>query len=352
MPTLVIMAGGTGGHIFPALAVASRARIEGWSVLWIGAYGGMEEELVQRNGYPIVLLDMQGIRGKSLLTLFSLPRKVLVSFARLLKFFLQKKPDVVLGMGGYASFVGGVVTWMLRRPLVIHESNAIPGATNRFLAPLAKKVLVGFSDSIKGGYVVGNPVDEKFSAFGDPEERYTKRSGKLKILVVGGSRGARFFNDIVPAAISMISADQRPLVTHQAGMNNLNLLRENYDKHGVHGDLVEFIYDMPQLYSDVDLVIARAGAMTVTEISRIGVASLLIPYPFAVDDHQMKNAERLELAGASVVMRQDLASAEQLSSAIEKFSRDDLLRMAKRAHSLFPVDATEKVFEELVKVAT
>ena len=234
---------------------------------------------------------------------------------------------------------------------MIHESNAIPGATNRFLAPLARKVLVGFSDSIRGGYFVGNPVDEKFSAFGDPEERYTKRSGRLKILVVGGSRGARFFNDIVPVALSMISTDQRPLVTHQAGLNNLDLLRKNYDKHRVQGDLVEFIYDMPQLYSEADLVIARSGAMTVTEISRIGVASLLIPYPYAVDDHQMKNAERLELAGASLVVRQELTSAEQLSSAIEKFSRDDLLRMAKRAHSLFPVDATEKVFGELVKVS-
>ena len=251
--TILIMAGGTGGHVFPALAVADYLKKAGWRIVWLGTKGGMEESLVSQKGHDIKFIDFSGLRGKNLMVWFTLPVRLLLAFWQSAKLLFQLRPDVVLGMGGYPAFPGGIMASLLNKPLLIHEQNSIPGLTNKILVKFADKVLTGFPDSIKDKKKVvfsGNPVRNEISQLDAPDNRYEGRSGNLKLLIIGGSLGAQALNTIVPQALKLIPDSVRPLVIHQAGGKHLETLNKNYAEAGVEGELVVFIEDMAVQYSE------------------------------------------------------------------------------------------------------
>ncbi|MFB3080602.1 MAG: undecaprenyldiphospho-muramoylpentapeptide beta-N-acetylglucosaminyltransferase, partial [Nitrosomonadaceae bacterium] len=294
--TILIMAGGTGGHVFPALAVADYMKVSGWRVVWLGTKGGMESMLVSQKGYDIETIDFSGLRGKNFITWLTLPLRLLLAFWQSAKVLFQIRPDVVLGMGGYPAFPGGIMASLLNKSLLIHEQNSIPGLANKILARFADKVLLGFPDAIRNEKKVvfsGNPVRNEISQLDTPDKRYAGRSGKFKLLIIGGSLGSQALNTIVPQTLKLIPDNMRPLVTHQAGRKHLETLKKNYAKAGVEGELVVFIEDMAVHYADCDLVICRAGALTIAELTAVGTASILVPFPYAVDDHQTSNAKFL-----------------------------------------------------------
>ncbi|MDV6344990.1 undecaprenyldiphospho-muramoylpentapeptide beta-N-acetylglucosaminyltransferase [Nitrosomonas sp. Is37] len=345
----MIMAGGTGGHVFPGLAVADHMTTLDWNIVWLGTHNGMEAALVPRHGYHIELIEFSGLRGKKVMNRLWLPWRLLMAFWQSARIIIRTQPDVVLGMGGYPAFPGGIMASLLNKPLLIHEQNAIPGLTNRILAKIADKILLGFPASIKGKsekvQVTGNPVRDDILRLPVPEQRFAGRSGKLKLLVIGGSLGARILNTIIPKTLKLIPENERPWITHQAGKNNLDELQRNYAECGVEGNLVSFIEDMAASYAECDLVICRAGALTISELAVVGVASILIPYPFAVDDHQTANAQFLSKHNAALLLPQDKLNPEVLADLIRKFTRERLLEMATLARSLAKPDATRMVAE-------
>jgi len=344
-PSILVMAGGTGGHIFPGLAVAEYLRICGWNVSWLGNQNGMEYRLVKSCDFPFEAIEFGGLRGKGLKAKLMLPINLMRACFQSWKIMRRIKPSVVLGMGGYITFPGGLVTKLLKRPLVLHESNSVAGSANRALAKIAMRTLTGFPNTMAHAEWVGNPIREEFEHIQSPALRYEQRQGPLSILVVGGSLGAAALNENIPAALKLISKDARPKVIHQAGDKHLADLQKRYADLDVEADIRPFIDDMPSAYAQADLVICRSGAMTVSELAACGVASCLIPFPFAIDDHQTANAKFLADANAAILLPQQDLNPQDLALMIQNFNRVDLKEIALRAHALAKPHATQRVAE-------
>ncbi|MFZ4378784.1 MAG: undecaprenyldiphospho-muramoylpentapeptide beta-N-acetylglucosaminyltransferase [Polynucleobacter sp.] len=344
-PSILVMAGGTGGHIFPGLAVAEYLRICGWNVSWLGNQNGMEYRLVKSCDFPFEAVDFGGLRGKGLKAKLMLPINLMRASFQSWKIMRRLKPSVVLGMGGYITFPGGLVTKLLQRPLVLHESNSVAGSANRALAKIAMRVLTGFPNTMQSAEWVGNPIREEFDHVPAPALRYEQRQGPLSILVVGGSLGATALNEHIPAALALIAQEERPTVIHQAGDKHLADLEKRYAQLGVRADIRPFIDDMPSAYAQADLVICRSGAMTVSELAACGVASCLIPFPHAIDDHQTANAKFLSDADAAILLPQQYLNPQDLALMIQNLNRTDLKEMALRAHALSKPQATQRVAE-------
>lgn len=355
------MAGGTGGHIFPALAVADILRAQGWKVTWLGAPRSMEAELVPKHGYEMAWVRFSGVRGKGLLRKLMLPFNLLVALWQSAAAILRHRPDAVLGMGGYITFPGGVMAAILRRPLVIHEQNSIAGLSNKALAHFSQKVLSGFPDVLPQAIWCGNPVRSDIAALPAPQQRYAMHTGRPNVLVLGGSLGAKALNETVPLALALLrkgggdasqplSDSSQPIVIHQTGKQHLSAVRNSYQQAGVQADIKPFIDEMAKHYGNADLVICRAGALTVAELAAAGVASILIPFPLAVDDHQTCNARFLSERGAALLLPQRELSAEKLAQILRDLldgeqGRSKLLAMARQARSVAKPDATMKVAE-------
>ena len=360
----MIMAGGTGGHIFPALSVADELCGRGWKVIWLGSRGGMEERLVPPRGYTMAWIRFSGVRRKGFLRVLLLPLNLLVAFWQGARAIFLHRPDVVLGMGGYVAFPGGMMAVLLNRPLMIHEQNSVAGLANRVLALISDRTLVAFPDPFTktGGLssliphpssfvLVGNPVRADIAAIDPPDARFARRAGRLQLLVLGGSLGAQALNETVPHALSLMSQEARPIVTHQSGAAHLEALRQYYARAGVAAELVAFIDDMAARYAAADLVICRAGATTIAELAAAGVASLLVPYPHAVDDHQTTNARYLVERGGAVMIPQREFTAERLAGLLAEFKREKLLAMARAARAAARPDATRAVADACAELA-
>ncbi len=353
----LIMAGGTGGHIFPGLAVAQALRERGWRVHWLGGTGtaeqpSMESQLVPPQGFAFETVDFSGVRGKGRLSLVLLPVRLLRAFWQSIQVVRRVKPDVVLGLGGYITFPGGMMSVLLGKPLVLHEQNSVAGLANKVLAGVADRIFTAFPDVLKKGQWVGNPLRTNFLGMAEPAVRFAGRSGPLKVLVLGGSLGAKALNDVVPRALALIPADQRPVVTHQSGARQIAALQANYTAAGVQAQLTPFINDTAQAFADADLVICRAGASTVTEIAAVGAAALFVPFPFAVDDHQTRNAEFLVQQGAGWQVSQAKMTPEWLADMLQKTERKTLLNCGLEAKKMQKIDATAHIVaacEELVR---
>ncbi|WP_263768913.1 undecaprenyldiphospho-muramoylpentapeptide beta-N-acetylglucosaminyltransferase [Propionivibrio soli] len=352
--TLLVMAGGTGGHVFPGLAVADLLRSRGWRVVWMGNPDGMEAKLVPSRGYEMSWVRFGALRGKGLLRKLLLPYALLAGFWQALREIRHIQPDVVLGMGGYITFPGGMMAVLLGRPLVVHEQNSIAGLANRVLAMVASRVVAGFPDVLSKSRWVGNPVRPEIAQMRLPAERYGDREAEgdepLHLLVLGGSLGAAAINDIVPKGLSLIPEEIRPRVVHQAGARHLETLKENYAAAGVRANCVAFIDDMAGAYEWADLVLCRAGALTVAEIAAAGVASTLVPFPHAVDDHQTSNAKFLVSAGGAFLLPQNEMTPESVS-LIRNYTRGQLLQMAEKARALAKPDAVAEVAQVCEELA-
>ncbi|WP_374616004.1 undecaprenyldiphospho-muramoylpentapeptide beta-N-acetylglucosaminyltransferase [Thauera aminoaromatica] len=334
MKTLMVMAGGTGGHIFPGIAVAEELRARGWRIVWMGNPEGMEARIVPPRGYDTAWVRFGALRGKGLLRKLLLPVTLLSGFWQALREIRRVRPDVVLGMGGYITFPGGMMAALLGRPLVLHEQNSVAGLANRVLARVADRVLSGFPEVLEQAEWMGNPVRAEIAAVLPPAERMAGRSGPLRVLVVGGSLGAAVLNETVPQALLRLPADQRPVVVHQAGERQIEALRAAYARAQVDGELRPFIDDMAAAYADADLVICRAGALTVAELAAAGVASLLVPFPYAVDDHQTGNARFLADRGGAYLLPQSELTPDRLAGILSSLDRGRLLHMAENARAL------------------
>ena len=342
-PSILVMAGGTGGHIFPGLAVAELLRNRGWQVAWLGNASGMEYRLVPMRGFPFEAVNFGGLRGKGLLTKLMLPINLAKACLQSWKIIRKLKPSVVLGMGGYITFPGGLMSVLLKRPLVLHEANSVAGSANRYLSKIAAKTLTGFPNTLPEAEWVGNPIRSEFESMAAPAERYGARTGPLNLLVVGGSLGAAALNETIPAALALMPAEQRPQVLHQAGEKHLAELKQRYAEYGIVADVRAFIEDMPEAYAAADLVVCRSGAMTVSEIAACGVAACFVPFPFAIDDHQTANAAFLASADAAKLWPQTELNPVALADWLQNVRRPELMAMAERAHSLAKVHATERV---------
>jgi UDP-N-acetylglucosamine--N-acetylmuramyl-(pentapeptide) pyrophosphoryl-undecaprenol N-acetylglucosamine transferase len=347
--TILIMAGGTGGHIFPGLAVAEQMRAAGWEVVWMGARGGMEERLVPKHGYRAAWIRAKAARGKGLVQKLLLPANLLYSFWESARHIRSLRPNVVLGLGGYVAFPGGMMASLWNRPLALHEQNAIPGLANKVLAQVSDKVMSGFPQALKNAEWTGNPVRAEIAAIASPEARFQGRQGPLRILVVGGSLGAQALNESVPKALALMN--DRPRVVHQAGEKHLDALRKHYAEAGVNGELVAFIDDMARRYAEADLVICRAGAVTIAELSAGGMASILVPFPHAVDDHQTANGKFLADHGAALLIQQRDLTPQKLAQMIQGLDRSRLLEMARKARALGKPDAARVVAERCMSIA-
>ncbi|HHJ34857.1 MAG TPA: undecaprenyldiphospho-muramoylpentapeptide beta-N-acetylglucosaminyltransferase [Gammaproteobacteria bacterium] len=346
---VLIMAGGTGGHVFPALAVADELRSRGVPVVWLGTRAGIEARLVPQAGYPIEWMSITGLRGKNTLTLFLAPLRIILACWQALLVLFKRKPCAVLGMGGFASGPGGLMAWLIRTPLIVHEQNAIAGLTNKVLAKLSMVVLQAFPSVFKCGITMGNPVRQSICEIAEPEMRFSSRrdSGQknLRLLVVGGSLGAARLNEVIPQALGEIDRDKRPEIIHQTGLKNIESARAFYDDAGVEASIEAFIDDMSSAYEWADLVICRAGAMTVFELAAAGIGSVLVPYPHAVDDHQTANARYLEGAGAALIRQQNELTTTWLVGVITDLSenREKLLKMAVAARTLAIPDSAKNI---------
>jgi UDP-N-acetylglucosamine--N-acetylmuramyl-(pentapeptide) pyrophosphoryl-undecaprenol N-acetylglucosamine transferase len=343
MKTALVMAGGTGGHIFPGLAVAEALRARGWDVHWLGAPDSMESRLVPPRGFPLETIAFGGVRGKGVKTLLLLPLKLLRAFWQSLQVVRRVRPNVVVGLGGYITFPGGMMSVLLGKPLVLHEQNSVAGMANKVLAGVADRVYSAFPQAMKKAQWVGNPLREDFLRQPPPEQRFAGRSGPLKLLVVGGSLGAKALNDIVPQALARIPQERRPLVVHQSGAKQIDELHANYAKAGVQADLTPFIDDTASAFAEADLVICRAGASTVTEIAAVGTPAVFVPFPHAVDDHQTTNARFLVDAGGGWLVPQAELTPDKLATMLASLTREQLLQRAVAARKLAKTQATEQV---------
>ena len=348
--TLLVMAGGTGGHIFPALAVAEKMRERGWNIFWLGNQDGMEARLVPQHGFEMVWVKFGALRGKGLLRKLLLPLNLLRGFWQARKAIRKVQPDVVLGMGGYISFPGGMMASLLGRPLVVHEQNLVAGLANRVLASVADRILTGFPEVFKKGLWVGNPVRPEIAKISPPAERFAGRSGALRLLVIGGSLGAQALNEMVPWGMALLGANELPEIVHQAGEKHIEALKANYAAVGVQAHCVSFIEDMAGAYEWADLVICRSGALTVAELAAAGVASVLVPFPHAVDDHQTANARFLVNVGGAFLLPQADLTPEAIA-LIRNYSRGQLLEMAEKARGLARPDAADEVANICAEIA-
>jgi UDP-N-acetylglucosamine--N-acetylmuramyl-(pentapeptide) pyrophosphoryl-undecaprenol N-acetylglucosamine transferase len=349
--SILIMAGGTGGHIFPALAVADVLRAQGWRVTWLGAPNSMETELVPKHDYEMALVEFSGLRGKGLMRKLMLPFSLSVALIQSALAFLQCRPDVVLGMGGYITFPGGIMAVLFRCPLVIHEQNSVAGLSNKVLARFAKRVLSGFPKVLPEAEWCGNPVREDIAALPDPQQRYKARSGKLNVLVLGGSLGAQAINTCVPQALALLPEKSRPDVLHQSGNQHLEAVQAAYLQAGVSAEIRPFLDDMAFFYDQTDVVICRAGALTVAELAAAGLASILIPFPFAVDDHQTGNAHFLSDRGAAILLPQKTMTPQHLANLLQGITRESALEMAQAARAAAQPVAAQRVAKVCAEVA-
>lgn len=355
---VMIMAGGTGGHVFPGLAVAERLRAEGVEVLWLGTRQGLEARLVPNAGIPLETIAITGLRGKGLVGWLLLPFRLLLAMLQSLIVIMRFRPMAVLGMGGFVAGPGALVTWLLRKPLLIHEQNAVAGMTNRWLARLADRVLIAFPGALPARLapvVTGNPVRDAIAALPLPAERLGARSGALRLLVLGGSQGARRLNQALPKALAALPPAVRPAILHQAGRGRDAELRAAYVAAGIEAQVDPFIDDMAAAYAWADLVVCRAGALTITELTAAGLGAILVPYPHAVDDHQTRNAESMAAVGAAVLVREDDSLETRLAELLGEFTaeqgRSRLLAMATAARGLYREDAAGAVARQCLELA-
>lgn len=347
---VLIMAGGTGGHVFPALAIARALRLRNEQVVWLGTERGLESRVVPPEGIPLVKVRVQGLRGKGVLSWILAPVRIVVAIADALRVLRRCRPKVVLGMGGYTAGPGGVAAWLLRRPLVIHEQNSVAGLTNRLLAGFAREVLEAFPGSFSASVktqVTGNPVRAEIAALPPPAERFSGRHGRLRLLVLGGSQGAKALNQTVAAAVALLPPEQWPEIRHQSGDATRPIAETAYRAAGVDAQVVSFINDMAEAYGWADLVLARAGALTVAELAAAGVGAVLVPFPAATDDHQTRNAAWLVDAGAATLLPETELSAERLAAELRLYAghRDLALARASKARSLAMAGATEAIVD-------
>jgi UDP-N-acetylglucosamine--N-acetylmuramyl-(pentapeptide) pyrophosphoryl-undecaprenol N-acetylglucosamine transferase len=345
MSTALIMAGGTGGHIFPGLAVAEALREKGWRVHWLGGPDSMESRLVPPRGFAYEQIDFSGVRGKGLITLALLPLRLLKAFWQSIQVVRRVKPDVVVGLGGYITFPAGMMAVLLGKPLILHEQNSVAGMANKVLAGVADKIFTTFPDVLAKGQWIGNPLREEFLQQKPPQERFADRTDVRKLLVVGGSLGAKALNEIVPQALALMPEAQRPEVIHQGGEKQIDALRANYQAAGVQAELTPFIANTARAFAEADVVICRAGASTVSEISAVGAAAIFIPFPFAVDDHQTHNATFLSKAGGAMLLPQQELNAKQLSQMLLNLEQATLHSCRLKAYSLRKTDATDHVVQ-------
>lgn len=350
---IMVMAGGTGGHVFPALAVADRLRANGWPVVWLGTRQGIEARLVPAAGFEIEWLEVRALRGKGFGAWLSAPFRLVAAVVRGIGILRRRRPAAVLGMGGYVTGPAGIAAWLSRRPLVIHEQNSVAGLTNRVLARVARRVLTGFPATLARGEWIGNPVRESIASLPAPTGRLEGRVGPLRVLVLGGSQGARALNRVVPLAVASMPGARRPDVRHQCGERLLDETREAWAEAGVAVRPVAFIEDMAEAYAWADVVVCRAGALTVAELAAAGVASILVPFPAAVDDHQTGNARFLADAGAAVLMPQSTFDARSLAGLLVALGADRtrVLAMAEAARALARPAAAADLTTALVAVA-
>ena len=344
-PCALVMAGGTGGHIFPGLAVAEALRAQGWRVHWLGAPGSMEERLVPPRGFAFEPVAFGGVRGKGVTTLALLPLRLLRAFWQSLVVVRRVRPDVVIGLGGYITFPGGMMGVLAGKPLVLHEQNSVAGMANKVLAGVAERVFTAYPGALSKGEWIGNPLRAAFTQQPAPAERFAGRTGPLRLLVVGGSLGARALNDTVPQALALIPAEARPVVTHQSGEKQIDALRAAYAQARVEATLTPFIQDTAAAFAEADVVIARAGASTVTELAAVGAAAIFVPFPHAVDDHQTHNARFLVDAGAAWLVPQPELQPQALADMLQGLTRDELQRRAALAQTLAKTQAVEAMVQ-------
>lgn len=347
----LIVAGGTGGHIFPGLSVADALKARGWTVEWAGNPAAMEGRLVPAHGLMLNPLVFAGFRGKGIVDQLLMPFRLMKACCSAWKILRTVRPDVVLGLGGYVAFPVGVMTKLLNIPLVVHEQNSVAGLTNRILSKLANRTLVAFPDALPRAEWVGNPVRSAVVQQASPVDRFTHRQGPLKLLVLGGSLGAQALNEVVPRALSLLPAELRPEVIHQAGEKNLAQLIQNYQAVGVAASTVAFIDDVASAMAQADLVICRSGAMTVAEVAAIGVAALFVPFPYAVDDHQTTNAAFLVAGQAAWMKQQAELTPDGLAQWLKTIDRHTCVEVATRALNKAKPQATADVVKHIEQVA-
>ncbi|OEY68000.1 undecaprenyldiphospho-muramoylpentapeptide beta-N-acetylglucosaminyltransferase [Marinobacter sp. X15-166B] len=350
------MAGGTGGHVFPALATARVLQARGHEVHWLGSEGRMEQRLIGETDIPLSLIAVSGLRGKGKLALLAAPFKLTRALLQALRVVRAVQPDCVIGMGGFVTGPGGLAAWLTRTPLVVHEQNAIAGLTNRILARFATTVMEAFAGSFGKGVVTrctGNPVRQDVALLPPPEARLADRSGPLRLLVLGGSLGAQAINEQVPQALALLPEEQRPQVRHQCGERQLELTRQAYAEAGVSASIEPFINDMAEAYGWADLVLCRSGALTVAELCAAGIGAILVPFPHAVDDHQTHNSQPMTAAQAAILMPQAGLTAQRLADTLTDLgsSRSRVITMAESARALARPDATERVVNYCLEAA-
>jgi UDP-N-acetylglucosamine--N-acetylmuramyl-(pentapeptide) pyrophosphoryl-undecaprenol N-acetylglucosamine transferase len=350
---VLIMAGGTGGHIFPGLAVAETLRTQGVPVVWLGASGGMETKVVPAHGVPLKTIPVGGLRGKGIKTRLLAPLMLARALFAALRVLVQVKPRSVLSMGGYVAGPGGIAAWLLRKPLLVHEQNRVAGFTNRKLAAHARRVMAGFSDVLPDAEWVGNPVREAISALPAPSARMANHADRPRLLVLGGSLGARALNLALPQALAQLPLERRPDVLHQCGSRGLDEAREAYAKANVEAQIVPFIEDMAGAYSWADMAVCRAGALTVAELTAAGLGAVLVPFPHAVDDHQTRNAEAMVAAGAAEVVQERDLDVQQFSQRLDALLNDraKTLAMAEAARTLAKPDAAATIARACMEVS-
>ena len=364
--TILIMAAGSGGHIFPGLAIAHELKARGWNVHWMGTPTGMENKLVAQAGFPLTQVRITGVRGKGLLAWAVLPVRILAAFWQSTLAIFRIRPDVVLSMGGYVAFPGGMMAALWRKTLVVHEPGAVAGITNRLLAPFADHVIVGMEGAFQRRVAqkwanalpkprrvhwLGTPVREDIAAVAPPDARYAGRGGRLRLLVVGGSLGAQTMNDLVVAALAAMAPESRPQVVHQSGEKLFDGLRQSYSRAGVDAEVVPFISDMAARYAWCDVLVCRSGAITVAEIAAAGVAAILFPLPWFVADEQKANAAFLAERDAGIALSQLETKPSELASLLGSLTRERLATMAAKARSLGKPDATQRCADLCAELA-
>lgn len=348
----LMMAGGTGGHIFPGLAVAKTLIDQGWKVVWLGTPGSMESRIVPQHGIELQTLDFGGVRGKGVARWLALPWRLGRAWMQARRIVRSTQAQVVIGMGGYVTVPGALAAHSLGLPIVLHEQNAIAGMANRGLARLASRTFSAFPDALEGAQWVGNPLRAEFCSQALPQDRYAQRSGPLRVLVVGGSLGAQALNSMVPQALALLPAHERPIVIHQSGEKHIAALTQAYEQAGVQAECVAFIDNMAQRMAEADLVICRSGASTVTELAAVGVAALMVPFPHAVDDHQTANARFLADQQAGWLTQQTVRTARWLADWMRGKDRNALALAAQKAHTLKQCDAAQAVAQACAEVVS
>lgn len=350
--TAIIMAGGTGGHIFPGLALAEKLKKNDWNVFWLGAPNSMEERIVVPKGFDFKKVDFSGVRGKGLKRILSLPFNIIKALLQSKKIIDAVNPDVVIGFGGYITFPGGLIAKLNGKKLILHEQNSIAGLANKILSKIANKVFCAYPNALTNGEWIGNPLREEFLKEDLPENRFIGRSGPLKLLVVGGSLGAKALNDIVPKALALIDKNNRLIVIHQSGEKQIEQLKKNYSESNIEAELTPFISNTAKAFAEADMIIARAGASTVTEIAAVGAAALFIPFPYAVDDHQTFNAKFLVDNGGGLLIQEKELTPEKLAEIIKNTSREKLLDFANKAYEKRKNEAVNLMVDYCEKISS